>query len=76
MNHPLVDVFEATQSGDPSPLFYRKKVSANGEIDEISLGACAVRIARLVIGLIAMVVLLAFGSVDASVFLRFLLRLF
>src|SRR6266567_3772412 len=51
------------KDGETLPLFHWKKVGANGETDEITVGPCAASIARWVIGLIFIhVTFIVFGS--------------
>ena len=61
--------------GAALPLFYRKKTSANGESDEMSLGPCVVYIFKWMVGLIVAAMLMLEGERPAIV-LRYLLRLF
>ncbi len=56
------------------PLFYRKKVRANGESDEISLGPCLVYLFRWIVVLIVVSILILRGGNSAAL-LRFVLKL-
>jgi hypothetical protein len=61
--------------GAPIPLFYRKRTSPQGGIDEISFGPSGVNVFRCLVGLILGIVLIMHGGIDPSVALRLLLRL-
>ena len=56
------------------PFFYRKKIRANGESDEISLGPCVVYLFKWVVMLIIVGALMLRGG-DSSALLRFVVKL-
>jgi hypothetical protein len=49
-----------------TPLFYRKKILASGEGDEVSLGSSAASIIRWIIAAILVVLFIMLGKSDPS----------
>jgi len=55
------------------PLFYRKKIRTNGEIEEFSVGPSLVSLFKWIFVILA--VLATFGDTESRLLLRLLLRL-
>jgi hypothetical protein len=56
-------------------LFYRRRIRANGESDEISLGASAVWLVRWIVALVVVAVLTIIGGGTPSIFWRLLMKM-
>jgi hypothetical protein len=65
------------ETGKSTPLFYRRRVNASGETDEIAFGACGVLALKWLVIFILGVLLALSGRVDPPILplLRFILKL-
>jgi hypothetical protein len=61
------------RTSESLPLFYRKKIRTNGEIEELSLGPSLVSLFKWV--LITWAILATLGDTESRLLLRLLLRL-
>jgi hypothetical protein len=61
------------RTSESLPLFYRKKIRANGEIEELSLGPSLVSLFKWVF--ITWAILATLGDTESRLLLRLLLRL-
>jgi len=62
-----------SRPSESMPLFYRKKIRANGEVEELSLGPSLVSLFKWVV--IAGAILATFRNTESKLLLKLLLRL-
>ena len=65
------------EAGKTAPLFYRRRVNASGETDEIAFGPCGVLALKWLVIFILGVLLASSGRLDPSILplLHFVLKL-
>ena len=66
-HHPRARISES------QPLFYRKKIRTNGEIEELSLGPSLVSLFKWIF--VTWAILATFGDTESRLLLRLLVRL-
>jgi len=69
------DFARPSQNGGTTPLFYRKRMQANGESCEVSFGPSAVSIFRWTAAVILVLGLIILGNADPLLMVKILFKL-